>query len=188
MSLSGVIGGSKNKTNAASLVSSNSQVFSDEVLSALESNFLESLSDYGNYKDYTNEMVNKVMSGEAYDVAPIIAENTRRTEQEIGQSFQSLARQAGSDANSLVAAAQSQASADAYSTLAKTSAELEMEAMGQQIADLSAALGTGEQGLSSVLGLGYLLKGGKTKSSSFSSGNESSGGFEWGVSGTTKDE
>lgn len=185
MSLSGFIGGSKNKTNSASMSSSNSQVFSDEVLKALESNFLESLSDYDTYKDYTKEMVGKVMSGEAYDVAPIIAENTRRTEQQIGQSYQSLARQAGSDANSLVAAAQSQASADAYSALAKTSAELEMEAMGQQIADLGAALGTGEQGLSSVLGLGYLLKGGKTKSSSFSTGTQSSSGMEWGVSGNT---
>ena len=171
--------GSKSKTNEALFSTSYSQQFSDEVLAALEGAFLGAMGDYSELSGYTKQLADEVMMGDSYDVQPIIDENTRRTEQAVGQSFQSLARQAGSDANSLVAAAQSQASADAYSALAKTSAELEMEAQGKKIADLGNALETAGQAQSGILGLGTLLKGGRTKSSNFGTGTSSTSTMNW---------
>lgn len=169
MGLGGALSGSwsKSKTKTAQFTNTNSTQFADDVLNKLEQAFLDELDNYGEISDEYMNMLAKIKGQDFdYDVQPIIRENTRRTENQIAQDYSSLARQAGSDANSLVAAAHSESSADAYSQLAKTSAELEMEAQNNRIAGMTKALEAQGSAQGSILDLGNLLKGARTKSSS----------------------
>lgn len=138
--------------------------FDEEVLSQLESLLLGEIGEFGqSYDDLADQMLNEVLGGQAIDIDPIMKEAERKSNQQIGQNYQALARQAGSDANSLVQAAQAESIADAQSLLAATRAELEAKNKEDKLSQVSQALGLRSEGLSPILGLGTLLKGARTE-------------------------
>lgn len=185
MSLSGMLKGSKSKTAGASSTSTSTKLFSDEILKALEDMYLEELDIYERNRGYSSELAERVMTENTYDVEPIISENERAALEDLGQTYQNLARQTGSDANSLTALAYSDAISTTRSKLASTEAQLKMNAQSQQIQDLGNALATQSAAQSGILGLGNLLKGANATGTSNTKYNQRTSSLEWGLSGKT---
>lgn len=185
MSLSGMLKGSKSKTAGASSTSTATKLFSDEILKALEDMYLEELDIYERNRGYSSELAERVMTENTYDVEPIISENERAALEDLGQTYQNLARQTGSDANSLTALAYSDAVSTTRSKLASTEAQLKMNAQSQQIQDLGNALATQSAAQSGILGLGNLLKGANATGTSNTKYNQRTSSLEWGLSGKT---
>lgn len=185
MSLSGMLKGSKSKTAGASSTSTTTKLFSDEILKALEDMYLEELDIYERNRGYSSELAERVMTENTYDVEPIISENERAALEDLGQTYQNLARQTGSDANSLTALAYSDAVSTTRSKLASTEAQLKMNAQSQQIQDLGNALATQSAAQSGILGLGNLLKGANATGTSNTKYNQRTSSLEWGLSGKT---
>lgn len=186
------MGGSKNKTNqntfgwSSTSSEENYKGYRDDVLAALEDNLLGGLADFGQKgAELSDQVINEIMGGNAFDIEPIMNEARRVSEQQIGQNYQALARQAGSDANSLVQAAQAEAIAAKESNLAATEAELLMKAQGEKVNQLGQALGLRDTGNDTMLNLASILKGArsntKTKSTTSSLGSTitSSSGSDW---------
>lgn len=185
MSLSGILKGSKSKTAGASSTSTSTKLFSDEILKALEDMYLEELDIYERNRGYSSELAERVMTENTYDVEPIISENERAALEDLGQTYQNLARQTGSDANSLTALAYSDAVSTTRSKLASTEAQLKMNSQSQQIQDLGNALATQSAAQSGILGLGNLLKGANATGTSNTKYNQRTSSLEWGLSGKT---
>lgn len=185
MSLSGMLKGGKSKTAGASSTSTTTKLFSDEILKALEDMYLEELDIYERNRGYSSELAERVMTENTYDVEPIISENERAALEDLGQTYQNLARQTGSDANSLTALAYSDAVSTTRSKLASTEAQLKMNAQSQQIQDLGNALATQSAAQSGILGLGNLLKGANANGTSNTKYNQRTSSLEWGLSGKT---
>lgn len=185
MSLSGMLKGGKSKTAGASSTSTITKLFSDEILKALEDMYLEELDIYERNRGYSSELAERVMTENTYDVEPIISENERAALEDLGQTYQNLARQTGSDANSLTALAYSDAVSTTRSKLASTEAQLKMNAQSQQIQDLGNALATQSAAQSGILGLGNLLKGANATGTSNTIYNQRTSSLEWGLSGKT---
>lgn len=185
MSLSGMLKGGKSKTAGASSTSTTTKLFSDEILKALEDMYLEELDIYERNRGYSSELAERVMTENTYDVEPIISENERTALEDLGQTYQNLARQTGSDANSLTALAYSDAVSTTRSKLASTEAQLKMNAQSQQIQDLGNALATQSAAQSGILGLGNLLKGANATGTSNTKYNQRTSSLEWGLSGKT---
>lgn len=185
MSLSGMLKGGKSKTAGASSTSTTTKLFSDEILKALEDMYLEELDIYERNRGYSSELAERVMTENTYDVEPIISENERAALEDLGQTYQNLARQTGSDANSLTALAYSDAISTTRSKLASTEAQLKMNAQSQQIQDLGNALATQSAAQSGILGLGNLLKGANATGTSNTKYNQRTSSLEWGLSGKT---
>ena len=185
MSLSGMLKGGKSKTAGASSTSTTTKLFSDEILKALEDMYLEELDIYERNRGYSSEFAERVMTENTYDVEPIISENERAALEDLGQTYQNLARQTGSDANSLTALAYSDAVSTTRSKLASTEAQLKMNAQSQQIQDLGNALATQSAAQSGILGLGNLLKGANATGTSNTKYNQRTSSLEWGLSGKT---
>lgn len=185
MSLSGMLKGGKSKTAGASSTSTTNKLFSDKILKALEDMYLEELDIYERNRGYSSELAERVMTENTYDVEPIISENERAALEDLGQTYQNLARQTGSDANSLTALAYSDAVSTTRSKLASTEAQLKMNAQSQQIQDLGNALATQSAAQSGILGLGNLLKGANATGTSNTKYNQRTSSLEWGLSGKT---
>lgn len=185
MSLSGMLKGGKSKTAGASSTSTTTKLFSDEILKALEDMYLEELDIYERNRGYSSELAERVMTENTYDVEPIISENERAALEDLGQTYQNLARQTGSDANSLTALAYSDAVSTTRSKLASTEAQLKMNAQSQQIQDLGNALATQSAAQSGILGLGNLLKGANATGTSNTKYNQRTSSLEWGLGGKT---
>jgi hypothetical protein len=185
MSLSGMLKGSKSKTAGASSTSTTTKLFSDEILKALEDMYLEELDIYERNRGYSSELAKRVMTENTYDVEPIISENERAALEDLGQTYQNLARQTGSDANSLTALAYSDAVSTTRSKLASTEAQLKMNAQSQQIQDLGNALSAQSAAQSGILGLGNLLKGANATGTSNTKSNKRTSSLEWGLSSKT---
>ena len=162
-SFSGMLSGSKGKSST----SETTKLWSDKVQKEVEDKFLAGLADMDLASG--NELAS-LMADRAkdynIDVDPIVAEARRQAEMESGQLYQSLARQAGSDANSLVAVAANEAYLDRESGLASLRAEL--EAMNQQggLDALASAIDAQGAASSTVLNLGNLLKGAQAQTKS----------------------
>ena len=150
--------------------------FSDEVLNKLEEAFTGLLGKSGENNEAAKAAISRALDGDI-DIAPIMAEARRQTTNQTGQLYQRLARQAGSDANSLVNAAQAEAIAAGQSNLASTEAQLLAENNRQYIDNLTNALQAESQSYQPLLGLGQLLKGGKTTSKGLTKGSGSSWQF-----------
>lgn len=147
--------------------------------------YLEELDIYERNRGYSSELAERVMTENTYDVEPIISENERAALEDLGQTYQNLARQTGSDANSLTALAYSDAVSTTRSKLASTEAQLKMNAQSQQIQDLGNALATQSAAQSGILGLGNLLKGANATGTSNTKYNQRTSSLEWGLSGKT---
>lgn len=158
-------------------VSSNEsqKLWSDKVQQAVEDKFLDALGglSYGDASGLVNAISQKAYDYNI-DVDPIIAEARRKAEIESGQNYQSLARQAGSDANSLVALAQNEAIIDRESNLASLRAQLEAQNQQGQLDALAAALDANNQSNTSILNLGQLLKGGQMTGTNLTKGRQAS--------------
>lgn len=158
-------------------VSSNEtqKMWSDKVQQAVENKFLDALGglSYGDAAGLVDAISQKAYDYNI-DVDPIIAEARRKAEIESGQNYQSLARQAGSDANSLVALAQNEAILDRESGLASLRAQLEAQNQQGQLDALAAALDANNQSNTSILNLGQLLKGGQMTGTNLTKGRSSS--------------
>lgn len=172
-----VSGGYKSGKNKAS-TSETQKAWSDRVQQAVEDKFLNSLAeiDYGNTTGLVDAIAQKAYDY-GIDVDPIIAEARRKAEIETGQNYQSLTRQAGSDANSLVALAQNEAILDRENNLASLRAQLEAQNQQGQLDALAIALDANNQSNTSILNLGSLLKGAQMTGTSLTKGRQS----EWGV-------
>lgn len=163
--LTGSAKASTSTTNTSGWETKNTKAtqFDEELLSQLEDLLMGEIGGFGRYSDLSDTVLNEVIAGQAIDIDPIMKEAERKSNQQIGQNYQALARQAGSDANSLVQAAQSESIANAQSTLAATRAELEAKNQDDRLNQISKALGLRTESLSSILGLGTLLKGARTE-------------------------
>ena len=168
-SFSGMFGGSKGKSNT----SETTKLWSDKVQKEVEDKFLAGLAgmDLASGNELASLMADRAKDF-SIDVDPIVAEARRQAEMESGQLYQSLARQAGSDANSLVAAAANEAYLDRESGLASLRAEL--EAMNQQggLDALASAIDAQGAASSNILNLGNLLKGAQAQTKSATRTNQ----------------
>lgn len=151
------------------------KLWSDKVQQAVENKFLDALGglSYGDAAGLVDAISQKAYDY-GIDVDPIIAEARRKAEIESGQNYQSLARQAGSDANSLVALAQNEAILDRESNLASLRAQLEAQNQQGQLDALASALDANNQSNTSILNLGQLLKGGQMTGTNLTKGRASS--------------
>lgn len=160
---SGGVSGSKGRK----ATNETTKLWSDKVQKEVEDKFLAGLADV----DLSSETeLASLMADRArdynIDVEPIIAEARRQAEMESGQLYQSLARQAGSDANSLVAAAANEALLNRESGLASLRAQLEAQNQEGGLNALAAAIDAGNASASTVLNLGNLLKGAQATTNS----------------------
>lgn len=162
-SLGGMFKKDKNNTTSSGYENTNTttKLFNDEILSMLEGEFSSLLSGLGSGQasQLTDQLLAEVSRGSDIDVDAIMANARREAEIESGQNYQALARQAGSDANSLVALAQNEAIADRESQLAATEAELRAQARDDYINQVSGALDAANSVYEPILGLGELLRG-----------------------------
>lgn len=147
--------------------------FSDEILSKLEDTFSNLLGQAGREDELVKSAINRALSSDL-DIEPIMAEARRQMANQTGQLYQRLARQAGSDANSLVNAAQAEAIAAGQSNLASTEAQLLAENNKNYLDNLATALKTENQSYQPLLGIGQLLKGGKTTTKGLTKGSANS--------------
>ena len=178
---SSLISGGYSSTKGKSSTSESSKLWSDKVQQAVEDKFLAGLGqiDYNQNLDLANLMANQAKDFDI-DVDAIMAEARRQEEMGTGQKYQSLARQAGSDANSLVAAAYNEALMDQETSLASLRAQLEAQEQESGLDALAQALDAGNATADTVLNLGNLLKGAQTTGRSITKGNKS--GWEVGFS------
>lgn len=176
MALSLGFGYGQKKQRAAQ--SSETKQFSDEILAKLEDTFSSLLGQSGREDELVKSAINKALASDI-DIEPIMAEARRQMTNQTGQLYQRLARQAGSDANSLVNAAQAEAIAAGESNLASTEAQLLAENNKNYLDNLTTALQAESQSYQPLLGIGQLLKGGKTTSKGLTKGSSSS----WQVAG-----
>lgn len=180
--ISNALTGSFSRSNSKSNTNEQAKLWSDKVQKAVEDKFLAGLADidYNQSLDLANTLAQKAKDFNI-DVEPIINEARRQEQMQTGQKYQSLARQAGSDANSLVAAAFNEAMINQESNLASLTAEL--EAMNQQggLDALSQALDAGNSTADTILNLGNLLKGAQTQTHSHTNKRNTS----WGLQNTT---
>ena len=177
MALSLGLGGKKESSTTTEKYNKSGTQFSQEVLDYLNSLFLQ-VGDQSVGQNQELADLAAGLAGEEIDIEPIMAEARRQGSMAVGQNYQSLARQAGSDANSLVAAANAEAIANMESNLASTEAELLMAERDSNLDAISTALDASNSQYDVLLGLGELLKGGqwteegtstsKTKGSSMS--------------------
>ena len=162
-SFSGGVSGSKGRQ----ATNETTKLWSDKVQREVEDKFLAGLADVDLASG--NELAS-LMADRArdynIDVEPIVAEARRQAEMESGQLYQSLARQAGSDANSLVAAAANEAFLDRESGLASLRAQLEAQNQEGGLNALATAIDAGNAASSTVLNLGNLLKGAQATTNS----------------------
>lgn len=146
--------------------------FSQELLDALDELALENVDVYNaliSGSEYTTEALEGLSSladSGSIDVDSIMAAAQQSSDQALGQNYQDLARSVGATDNSLVQAAQSQATTNAATTLAGTRAELEAESTQQQsdiyseLSDVAAQSdSTSLEALNSLL---TILKGAET--------------------------
>lgn len=180
------IKGGKEKSSTTTNYNKSGTQFNQEILDYLNSLFLQ-VGDQTMAEGQELADLATSLAQEKVDIEPIIAEARRQGQIEVGQGYQSLANQAGSDANSLVAAANAESVANLESNLASTEAELLMAQRDSNLEAISSALDARNNQYEGLLGLGELLKGGewtergtttsKTKKSSLSGklGFESSG-------------
>lgn len=182
---SSLLSGGYSSTKGKSSTSESSKLWSDKVQQAVEDKFLTGLGqiDYSQNLDLANLMADRA-TGFDIDVDAIMAEARRQEEMGTGQKYQSLARQAGSDANSLVAAAFNESLMDQETSLASLRAQLEAQEQESGLDALAQALDAGNATADTVLNLGNLLKGAQTTGRSITKGNKSS--WEVGLSRQTQ--
>ncbi|MBP5593520.1 MAG: hypothetical protein J6X75_05090 [Clostridia bacterium] len=168
-SFSGGVSGSKGRQ----ATNETTKQWSDKVQKEVENKFLEGLAglDYASESELASLIADKAKDYNI-DVEPIIAEARRQAEMESGQLYQSLARQAGSDANSLVAAAANEAFLDRESGLASLRAQLEAQNQAGGLDALATAIDAGNAATSTVLNLGNLLKGAQATTNSVTKANQ----------------
>lgn len=147
--------------------SGNYSGWSDAVQNAVEGRFLDSLGqlNYGQSTDLANLLAQRATDYDI-DVDAIMREARRQAEMGTGQEYQSLARRAGSDANSLVAAAYNEALLDQEDNLAALRAQLEMQEQQGGMDALAQALDANNQTNNTILNLGSLLKGAQSTETS----------------------
>ena len=178
------LGYGENKSRTST--SETQKLWSDKVQQAVEDKFLNALAGltYGDSAGLVDAISQKAYDY-GIDVDPIVAEARRKAEIESGQNYQSLARQAGSDANSLVALAQNEAILDRESNLASLRAQLEAQNQQGQLDALAAALDANNQSNTSILNLGQLLKGGQMTGTSLTKGKQSQWAGEYASGGNS---
>lgn len=171
---SSLLSGGYSSTKGKSSTSESSKLWSDKVQQAVEDKFLAGLGqiDYNQNLDLANLMADQAKDFDI-DVDAIMAEARRQEEMGTGQKYQSLARQAGSDANSLVAAAYNEALMDQETSLASLRAQLEAQEQESGLDALAQALDAGNATADTVLNLGNLLKGAQTTGRSITKGSQS---------------
>lgn len=171
---SSLISGRYSSTKGKSSTSESSKLWSDKVQQAVEDKFLAGLGqiDYNQNLGLANLMADRATDFDI-DVDAIMAEARRQEEMGTGQKYQSLARQAGSDANSLVAAAFNEALMDQETSLASLRAQLEAQEQESGLDALAQALDAGNATADTVLNLGNLLKGAQTTGRSITKGSQS---------------
>lgn len=154
--LSGSMGKDKTNQNSSGTYSG----WSDEVQRAVEDKFLQGLGqlDLSSAADLSSLLGQRAQDYNI-DVDAIMNEARRQAEMGTGQKYQSLARQAGSDANSLVAAAYNEALLAQEDNLGALRAELEAKNQEGQLNALAQALEGNNAANSTILNLGNLLKG-----------------------------
>lgn len=179
LGVSNAFSGFFKREDGKSNTNENAKLWSDKVQKAVEDKFLTGLADidYNQSLDLADAIAQKAKDFNI-DVEPIVNEARRQEQMQTGQKYQSLARQAGSDANSLVAAAFNEALINQESNLASLTAEL--EAMNQQggLDALSQALDAGNATADTILNLGNLLKGAQTQTHSHTNTRNTSWGFQ----------
>lgn len=171
---SSLISGGYSSTKGKSSTSESSKLWSDKVQQAVEDKFLAGLGqiDYSQNLDLASLMATQAKDFDI-DVDAIMAEARRQEQLGTGQKYQALARQAGSDANSLVAAAYNEALMDQETSLASLRAQLEAQEQESGLDALAQALDAGNATADTVLNLGNLLKGAQTTGRSITKGNQS---------------
>lgn len=167
--------GSYGKQSGSSTTSESSKLWSDKVQKAVEDKFLAGLNkiDYDRGLELADLMAERA-TGLDIDVDAIMAEARRQEEMGTGQKYQALARQAGSDANSLVAAAYNEALMDQETSLASLRAQLEAQEQEAGLDALAQAIDASNAGSDTILNLGNLLKGAQTTGRSVTKGSQSS--------------
>lgn len=177
--------GKLNKGNQKESQSGNYSGWSDAVQNAVEGKFMQGLGllDYGSSSDLANMLYQRA-SDYDIDVDAIVNEARRRAEIESGRNYQSLARQAGSDANSLVALAQNEALLDRESNLASLRAQLEMQEQEGGLNALAQALDANNQTNNTILNLGNLLKGAQASQTQIGK----TSGTQWGLGQSWQDQ
>lgn len=179
LGVSNALSGFFKREDGKSNTNENAKLWSDKVQKAVEDKFLTGLADidYNQSIDLANAIAQRAKDFNI-DVEPIVNDARRQEQMQTGQKYQSLARQAGSDANSLVAAAFNEALINQESNLASLTAEL--EAMNQQggLDALSQALDAGNATADTILNLGNLLKGAQTQAHSHTNTRNTSWGFQ----------
>lgn len=177
--ISNAFSGFYKREDGKSNTNESAKLWSDKVQKAVEDKFLTGLADidYNQSIGLANNLAQKAKDFNI-DVEPIVNEARRQEQMQTGQKYQSLARQAGSDANSLVAAAFNEALINQESNLASLTAEL--EAMNQQggLDALSQALDASNATADTILNLGNLLKGAQTQTHSHTNTRNTSWGFQ----------
>lgn len=171
---SSLLSGGYSSTKGKSSTSESSKLWSDKVQQAVEDKFLAGLGqiDYSQNLDLASLMAERATDFEI-DVDAIMAEARRQEEMGTGQKYQALARQAGSDANSLVAAAFNEALMDQETSLGSLRAQLEAQEQESGLNALAQALDAGNATADTVLNLGNLLKGAQTTGRSITKGSQS---------------
>ena len=167
------LSGSYGKQSSSSSTNESSKLWSDKVQKAVEDKFLEGLADldYASGADLANILAQKAKDYNI-DVDAIMAEARRQEEMGTGQKYQALARQAGSDANSLVAAAYNEALMNQETSLGSLRAQLEAQNQEGGLNALATAIEGTNAGSNTILNLGNLLKGAQATSSSITKGNQ----------------
>ena len=178
MGLSLGLGGSKGSSTTTEKYNKSGTQFSQEVLDYLNSLMLQ-VGDQSVGQNQALAQLAMGMAGEDIDIEPIMAEARRQGSMAVGQNYQSLARQAGSDANSLVAAANSEAIANMESNLASTEAELLMAERDSNLDAISTALDASNSQYDVLLGLGELLKGGQWSEEGTSTSKTKNSSTSW---------
>lgn len=178
---SSLLSGGYSSSKGKSTTDESSKLWSDKVQQAVEDKFLAGLGqiDYGQSLDLADLMTERA-TGFDIDVDAIMAEARRQEQMGTGQKYQSLARQAGSDANSLVAAAFNEALMDQETSLASLRAQLEAQEQESGLDALAQALDASNATADTVLNLGNLLKGAQTTGRSITKGNQSGWNVNYG--------
>lgn len=159
---SDLLSGSYGKDKTRQSTSTTTKNWSDEVQRRVEDQFLDSLGylDYGQNAEL-GDALSELAYNSGIDVEPIINEARRQATMESGQTYQRLAREAGSSANSLVNAAYNEAVLAREDNLAALRAELEAQNQSSQLDALAQALDARNQANTAILNLGQLLQGGQ---------------------------
>lgn len=181
-SIAGSLSGSKSKTKTSTQSTSltRNKAYSDEILAQLESLLGDSISNLGS-STVSQDMINRITSGDAFDNSAIKAEATRQYQNAVGQANQSFINQAGSDANSLASALISDNAAVAAGQLAASFQEMDNSLLGSEIDALSGALGLRNEESEEALRLAQILFGANSTSQTDASSTSTSrtSGMNW---------